>query len=567
MSHTTPDTDDSTGTGRSGSTSLPEGGSPMRSRCRFGLVVWGVTILFVALVLLANRIWSLEYFSNDAAYFDYTYTLIGSGKVPYADFFVIHGPITYWVAGLFQAAGPSPIGVALLGIVGYVILVSSTISLAFRACGSSELCRTNSPDAAWIPRLVRCVSIAILVATVSGGWYLIAWFVPFGGRPKFLAVGLLMYAVTAMSSRRAILAGILLALACWTWQAAVVQAAGLVLVWTVLGLIKRSRTVWPDLLKLIIAGLIVSAVCILILFWQGAWQEFLEQAAEFPIKYQRHTLEVRNFPARGIMRLLVPAGLLWRYLPKSFLVVVAASLLGWIMVLGRKASTRNGSNGQPAAGRQQKIGESCVMTAQVGIITLLVFGYLQLVSVTHGPGYVVPLLAPFGPLAGWVACQACIGLKGRQKWMPPALLLISVLLLAHSTWQSYGRRSPNPKQTDGPHGIAEYHAVADQLKERYPGPIRMVIHGDPRLRALLGGEPLEGDVQWIYGRYRYINATYEGGTGQYAEDLIAEAPDVVYISERALTIEPDMLQAMGDTYVRSPDLELAGRPLYIRVDE
>lgn len=560
------------------------------------LVTWSVSVVFVMAMLVIHQVWSLGYFSNDAAYFDYTYRHIGDGGVPYRDFFVVHGPITYWLSRLFQPFGPSAFGTGLLGVAGYLVLVASTISLAFRACGTDRAGQVATRGTeTYCSRLIpESVSMAILAATVTGGWYLIAWFVPFGGRPKFLAVGLLMFAVSAMSTRRAVVAGILLALACWTWQAAIVQTCGLVIVWTVLGLTKRSRTVRADLIKLVIAVLCVSGGCALILVLQGAWDDFLQQAVEFPIKYQRHTLEVRNVPARGIMRLLVPAGLLWKYLPKSFLIVVAASLVGWLVVVSRGAAKLNGSTASSRPVALEGQADSCVMTARAGIITLLAFGYLQLVSVTHGPGYVVPLLAPFGPLTGWIAWQANPELSKGRKWFGPVLVAISLLLLLDTTRQSYSNSSwlsiarsvlrGNWSLVDGRRreiwqDLNDYQAVVDALRAKFPGPANVVVHGEPRLRALLGGEPLEGDVQWIYGRYDFLEGTYKGGSRQgggariYAEDLIRpdpagrKPPDAVYVSERAGEIERDMVSAMGDEYAASPDIAIAGRPLYVRVEK
>lgn len=500
------------------------------------LIVIVCSVVCVALVILINQVFKIGYFSADSAYFDYTYKLIAAGYVPYRDFFLIHGPLAYWLCGLLQKCIGSTMGIPVFGVFVYLLLVASAVILGLSASdvADSSHSRTSSR---W--------AVGIFSACIAGGWYRIAWFVPFGGRPKFLAIALLMLAVSAFAKKRSFLAGCLGALACWTWQAAAFQVAGIGIVWLAMAFSSRKLHMWGEIGKLILGGLLVSIVCLIVIFSQGTWNAFIENAVEFPLFYQIHTLEVRShLPVNGFLRMFVPLGLLWKYVPISFLLIAFTAIIGLLMKMPKWQSF-------------YRCGESPFL-ARSGIISLLVFGYFQLIFVTHGPGYVVPLLAPLGPLTGWILGSEYIKTKSHSRIALFMAVVLSIIMITHSSVSSY-------KQTSA-YSVQTHMEVAKSLKQIIGKDGTALIIGDPVLKASIGGELIEPDVQWIYGRDRLIESKYEGGIMTYLSELIARKPNVVYISDRAGSIEEDLLQIMGVDYEILPDITWNERAVYVRVD-
>jgi len=294
---------------------------------RSDLFISLTTALFlVILITVMNRSLTIDVQGDDAAYFDYTYGLKVDGHVPYRDFFVVQGPIMYWLHACFGRVLGGEIGKVTLGFTVYLFLVWSVTHLSL--CASRSVIRENQSS---LEPIGKRWCIAGLTAVIAGGSNLVCWSIIFGNRPKFLATAFLVSGVIALSKRRAVFAAMFATLACWTWHAVSIQIVGTLLVW----ILFASRTsayhhLWREFLRGLISAIGVSLLFILILARQHALADFINQIIIFPLRYQIHTLDARGLQILGsdtLTHLLSPPLLLIKFLPPFFLFIVGLTLL------------------------------------------------------------------------------------------------------------------------------------------------------------------------------------------------------------------------------------------------
>ncbi|MFG0330244.1 MAG: glycosyltransferase family 87 protein [Phycisphaerales bacterium] len=521
----------------------PRGSDPESPLLALMRKKWLATLIGGAVCLIgamiANRVWSIGFVSNDAGYFAYVHQLASDGYLPYRDYFVIHGPVTYWIAGIFERVFGDGVGRQVFGGIVILLLMSSAAWLAVFAVGKDT--ESDSDEARDPPRWLRFAAAGAVAAAVAGSWGRIIGFMPVGGRPKFLATALVMIAVGTLARRRPLLTGVLLGLACWTWQVAVFQATGLLLVWTIVSITRGRTQIGWVLLRVFAGGLLVSAVVSLIMLWQGVWPAFVEQVIEFPLKYQIDPWEARN-PGQpkptGFLRLVWIAQVGWTLLPK---IVTAAAIVGLLSCLIVVFRERGRSRPEFA------------LDFRWGIFAIFISSYVQILFVAHGPGYAAPLLAPAGAMAGWVIGSFVAG-RPWTKWavfVVATAVAIAVIVIA-----------ARPRRGDEPLRMVDFQRSAAPIIDLADGGEILVV-GDPILRAVVDGPPREFDIQWVLGRTNQIAAEYPGGLEGFAAHLLSTRPPVVYLSERIGEFEPVMLASMGDAYVEHPTVRWNGRPVYV----
>lgn len=616
---------------------------------------WTLAIIAASLALIVsvivNRVNSIGYVSDDAAYFAYAIeTMRTDGSRPYVDFFVLHGPIYFWIGEFAGAIADTEIVTPVIGVAISLFLlvmvarcaIGMTVRSASRgrvsgSASASEGGRAGprpteggtrtggavaaslddravagrSPDAPvegpraaprspMLPseRLMVTwpvlLAVGLVAASLVIGWGHLVAFVPSGGRPKFLAIGLILAATLALSRRWLMFGGILIGLACWTWQVAVFAGSALILFWIIRHTLIRQEAVtvaaprsrhimrhwrrtafpWQGLVRIGGGLMLVCAGCVALLAAQGRLSAFFEHAVVFPFVYQVGPWEARDLPdVPAGLRPLIPWGLLTKYLSTSspaILALVAIGLGGAIWVSVRRF--REGETGPEVGLRWYVFG--------------VVFGqHVQSAIISHGPGYVVAMLAPLSALAGWIVIMGVARPASRlRRGAPFAVLAVAAMMAA--VFFINGRRPPEDaaewqRRVEDARAIAVLAGsggmprsanggAADSAQPTGPAEAmtaEVLPVGEPILRALIRGEPREFDVQWVFGRDAWLAAKWPGGQAAWAEQLLQRSPAVVVVSDRCATVESlleDALRAGG--YQPTIAATWEGRPVWVRGD-
>jgi len=494
----------------------------MISRRRTALAL-GLAFLLVVVTFFWNRPFSTGP-TRDGAFFTYVARLATRGTLPYRDVFFIHAFVH---TGLLAAA------LATLGKVG-LLLVGALVHLAMGAVAALlalGLVRERAGR-------MRCVAGALVASAVAVGWPFLGEFVVSGGRPKFLALALLAGMLLALSSRRCLLAGALLALAGLTWQPVAILAVGVVGgflpgAWTRRGSASEADRAPKGrlVLRFVTGGLFAGVPLLLLLVAGGCFEGFLEQAVGFPLR-----APLRPHPG-FVGRVRQVVGLL----PLPVLVtggigILATFLLPWLPGRGEHSSSRSGS-----------------LTG--GLLGWLAVYAVYLWFDLDARGDMVPFLIPVGALAGGALARIARSEGATQRLAVASLLFVWLsggdLVLPHHSSEVYKeseRLDPEKAQ-----------AIA-----RLAGGEPVLVFADPLVQNALDLDPLHPYLFWEEGTVSEIWRREEGGLPGFVDRCFRKRPKVVIVGRRALELLPAIGGRLQSGYEPSPDVERRMLPVWVR---